>query len=513
MPSLAERLGAGTAESSSADAPAADTHDSLDREQQLRARLLASKRAPRPANDDRGDDTRDDPYQRNSRARSRSRSSSPLQHDRRDRSSRSPVRQRRASPSYDAEPSTSSMPPPPPRPFTHPERRAPRPQADRWVPPPRPDGGSARGRDDRDRSDSRNGGGWGGSRGGRYFDADSDDRQGGDRSGSSEYGAAQWKRLPRDPYASAGSHSNGGGDGGFFASRNEQRKNSNVSIWPPSPPHPTLESDEEREERKRKRKHESSSRRHRDSDRDRHRSEGKRSDRHSSSRSHRHHSERDRHRSSRSSRSCRDDRDSDRHARSKRSSRASSASESGSESDASRTHRRHSKRRDSDRRHRSHRRSRSASAAGHSDSAPHAGGTSDRRGSVSSASSEEVGPTLPSTGADGKPIDPRAYGGALLPGEGSAMASFVQDGKRIPRRGEIGLSSDQIEAYEKAGYVMSGSRHHRMNAVRMRKENQVISAEEKRSMLRLQAEEKAKKEREIVSQFKELVDTLQPGTE
>ena len=90
------------------------------------------------------------------------------------------------------------------------------------------------------------------------------------------------------------------------------------------------------------------------------------------------------------------------------------------------------------------------------------------------------------------------------------MASYVQDGKRIPRRGEIGLTSDQIESFEKAGYVMSGSRHHRMNAVRMRKENQVINAEEKRSMLRLQAEEKAKKERESVSQFKELVDTLQP---
>lgn len=90
------------------------------------------------------------------------------------------------------------------------------------------------------------------------------------------------------------------------------------------------------------------------------------------------------------------------------------------------------------------------------------------------------------------------------------MASYVQDGKRIPRRGEIGLTSDQIEHFEKAGYVMSGSRHARMNAVRMRKENQVISAEEKRSMLRLQAEEKQKKEREIVSQFKELVDTLQP---
>lgn len=51
-----------------------------------------------------------------------------------------------------------------------------------------------------------------------------------------------------------------------------------------------------------------------------------------------------------------------------------------------------------------------------------------------------------------------SYGGALLPGEGSAMAAYVQQGKRIPRRGEIGLSGDQILDFEKSGYVMSGSR-------------------------------------------------------
>lgn len=49
------------------------------------------------------------------------------------------------------------------------------------------------------------------------------------------------------------------------------------------------------------------------------------------------------------------------------------------------------------------------------------------------------------------------------------MSQFVESGQRIPRRGEIGLSSEQIEGFEASGYVMSGSRHRRMNAVRMRK--------------------------------------------
>lgn len=46
----------------------------------------------------------------------------------------------------------------------------------------------------------------------------------------------------------------------------------------------------------------------------------------------------------------------------------------------------------------------------------------------------------------------------MLPGEGAAMAEYVKAGKRIPRRGEIGLTSDEIASFEKSGYVMSGSR-------------------------------------------------------
>lgn len=38
------------------------------------------------------------------------------------------------------------------------------------------------------------------------------------------------------------------------------------------------------------------------------------------------------------------------------------------------------------------------------------------------------------------------------------MAAFVEEGKRIPRRGEIGLTSGEIELFEDTGYVMSGSR-------------------------------------------------------
>ncbi|KAI8051347.1 ras-induced vulval development antagonist-domain-containing protein [Syncephalis plumigaleata] len=115
-----------------------------------------------------------------------------------------------------------------------------------------------------------------------------------------------------------------------------------------------------------------------------------------------------------------------------------------------------------------------------------------------------IGPT-PLPLADIK-MSERSYGSALLAGEGSAMAAFVQSGKRIPRRGEIGLTSDQIESFENVGFVMSGSRHHRMNAVRIRKENQVISAEEKRALLLFNQEEKAKRENKIISDFRELLN-------
>ena len=38
------------------------------------------------------------------------------------------------------------------------------------------------------------------------------------------------------------------------------------------------------------------------------------------------------------------------------------------------------------------------------------------------------------------------------------MAAYIAEGKRIPRRGEIGLTCDEIVDYEDQGYVMSGSR-------------------------------------------------------
>lgn len=122
-------------------------------------------------------------------------------------------------------------------------------------------------------------------------------------------------------------------------------------------------------------------------------------------------------------------------------------------------------------------------------------------------SDEEVGPkpiTQPSTT---KRLNERDYGGALLRGEGTAMAAFLQEdpNMRIPRRGEIGLTSDQIAKYEESGYVMSGSRHKRMNAVRMRKENQVISAEEKRGILKLQKEERERREAILREEFSEIV--------
>lgn len=102
-------------------------------------------------------------------------------------------------------------------------------------------------------------------------------------------------------------------------------------------------------------------------------------------------------------------------------------------------------------------------------------------------------------------LNQKDFGRALLPGEGAAMASYVLEGKRIPRRGEIGLTSDEIETFESVGYVMSGSRHRRMEAVRIRKENQIYSADEKRALLSFSRDERQKRENKILSQFKEMV--------
>lgn len=120
------------------------------------------------------------------------------------------------------------------------------------------------------------------------------------------------------------------------------------------------------------------------------------------------------------------------------------------------------------------------------------------------AAEEEVGPVLP----DGQRAAMAGgnFGGFLRPGEGERMAAFVQSGKRIPRRGEVGLTSNQIEKYENLGYIMSGSRHNRMNAIRLRKENQIYSAEEKAALAIFNFEENKLKEAKVLEDMKSLVD-------
>ncbi|GAB0090637.1 CG6066 [Sergentomyia squamirostris] len=125
----------------------------------------------------------------------------------------------------------------------------------------------------------------------------------------------------------------------------------------------------------------------------------------------------------------------------------------------------------------------------------------------SDSEKEEVGPVIKS----GSSLTQKDFGHALLPGEGAAMAAYIAEGKRIPRRGEIGLTSDEIANFESVGYVMSGSRHRRMEAVRIRKENQIYSADEKRALAMFSKEERQKRENKILSQFREMVNSKLKG--
>lgn len=113
----------------------------------------------------------------------------------------------------------------------------------------------------------------------------------------------------------------------------------------------------------------------------------------------------------------------------------------------------------------------------------------------------QIGPAV----QKGSSLTYKDFGHALLPGEGAAMAAYIADGKRIPRRGEIGLTADEISTYEDVGYVMSGNRHRRMEAVRIRKENQIYTADEKRALAMFSREERMKRETKILGQFKEMV--------
>lgn len=121
--------------------------------------------------------------------------------------------------------------------------------------------------------------------------------------------------------------------------------------------------------------------------------------------------------------------------------------------------------------------------------------------------------TNAAAGSSGAASSNKPYGSALLPGEGEALAQYVQQNLRIPRRGEIGYSSNDIDAFEKSGFVMSGSRHARMNAVRIRKENQIYSAEEQRALALITLEENQQKEQALLQDFREMLkDKLKGGT-
>jgi len=109
-------------------------------------------------------------------------------------------------------------------------------------------------------------------------------------------------------------------------------------------------------------------------------------------------------------------------------------------------------------------------------------------------------------GGEGGVMLAGSYGSKLMPGEGTAMAAFVATGQRIPRRGEVGLDATEIEAFERAGYVMSGNRHAKMNAIRERKEGQVYSAEEKAAMAMLAFEEQKAKEAKVIQDLKKMVE-------
>eukprot|EP00040_Diaphanoeca_grandis_P039450 m.259082 g.259082 ORF g.259082 m.259082 type:complete len:312 (+) comp37560_c0_seq1:172-1107(+) len=164
------------------------------------------------------------------------------------------------------------------------------------------------------------------------------------------------------------------------------------------------------------------------------------------------------------------------------------------------------------------------SSSSESSSSSSSGSSSSSSGDDEEDGDEWVAATVAPMEDDGLLIGPRApqttqafnsvttdFGGALMPGEGDAMANFVADGKRIPRRGEIGLDPEEIESFEDQGFVMSGSRHRRMEAVRIRKENQIYTADERRALAMFHYEEQQKKENKIVAELRDLVKAQKKG--
>jgi len=132
-------------------------------------------------------------------------------------------------------------------------------------------------------------------------------------------------------------------------------------------------------------------------------------------------------------------------------------------------------------------------------------GESDSDSSDGSVAGPQLPPGMAGAAGAGGGRASGGYGGGLRPGEGDAIAQFVQAGKRVPRRGEVGWSGEEIGGLETLGYVMSGNRNKRMNAVRLRKENQVYSEEEKRALAQFNYDEQVAREGRMMGHFKEML--------
>ncbi|KAF9050443.1 ras-induced vulval development antagonist-domain-containing protein [Panaeolus papilionaceus] len=310
------------------------------------------------------------------------------------------------------------------------------------------------------------------------------------------------------PYGSAGAD--------FMESRRLQREASVVDIWPPSPKEPARALSPARKKSSKRSKRRRSVSSDSDSSEEERRRKEKKEKKRAKRKEKEERREKKKHRRSRSRARDSEDDESDDDRRHRTKHRRTRSPERERERDRNRDRDEEDDRRDHRHRHRTRSKSLSRSKSpeqtegrmdiDRQDKPQHhpsvLASSASKSRQVSSAPSQEdsdddeVGPQPMYKATGNKKVDERAYGGALLRGEGSAMAAFLQDGteSRIPRRGEIGLTSDEIAKYEDVGYVMSGSRHKRMNAVRMRKENQVISAEEKRGILKLQKEERDRRE-------------------
>ncbi|KAJ2161691.1 hypothetical protein GGF46_001284 [Coemansia sp. RSA 552] len=132
---------------------------------------------------------------------------------------------------------------------------------------------------------------------------------------------------------------------------------------------------------------------------------------------------------------------------------------------------------------------------------PDAGVSRERSGGEES--DQEVGP-VPSR-EHVPPLWERSRGGSSVPGEGPSSSSS-RAGERLLGRGEFGLDHGRIERLEGAGYVMSGNRHRRANpAVRVPKDGQAITADEKRQILMQNQEERQKKETQVIAEFREML--------